>query len=798
MSKTQAINMPNKITILIGLALGAVLCLFVVYSLLTPATDGAAFEPSVPEPTGPPSYVGNSSCVSCHSAEMQLWRNSHHDKAMQHADADTVLGDFNDSLFEYNGITSRFFQRDGKYLVTTDGPDGQLRDYEIQYTFGVEPLQQYLIKLPGGRLQALSIAWDSRPAGEVGQRWFHLYPDEQINHKDPLHWTQPNQNWNYMCADCHSTNLQKNYDPKSNSYNTQWSEIDVSCEACHGPASNHLHWANNYSEGTFNDVHKTQDKGFAISFDERSGVFWPINIETGNAKRSQLKTTDKEIETCSRCHSRRGVISDQYRPGDNWLDHFQPALLTDVLYHPDGQIKDEVFVYGSFVQSKMYHEGVTCSDCHEPHSLKLRNVTASTGSNGVCLQCHLATEYDQPSHHFHSLGSAGAQCADCHMPTTNFMVIDARHDHSIRIPRPDLSQTIGTPNACTQCHQDKAPQWADQHMQSWYGKDWSPGWHFGETLYDQRLARAGIEQDLAGLALAPQLPVIARASAASYLATNARPSQLSLQVTKNLLQETDPMLRFAALQTLARHSMQYQFELGFALLTDPVRMVRIEAARLLAALPAQRLSPEQQTILHKAIQEYRQVQWLNADRPESYINLGLLEISLQQFDKAEGFYQQAIKLDANFSGAYINLADLYRIQQNDEKARQVLVAGLALSNNPDSAALHHALGLLYVRTNNYDQGLRELTTAYQQQPANARYGYVYAVALNNLGQLEKALATLRTLQQQHPTDRDILIALVSYSLANHDAAIAEGYAKILLELDPGYGTVAQLIDRLKN
>lgn len=777
---------------------GVIFCVIAAYALFTfdVTASGESVVEAVSVTAAPLSYAGSNTCIDCHAAETQLWRNSHHDKAMQHATADTVLGEFNGNAFEYNGVTSRFFQRDGQFLVTTDGPDGELRDYQVQYTFGVAPLQQYLIALPGGRLQALSIAWDSRPGDEGGQRWFHLYPDQQLAHSDPLHWTQLNQNWNYMCADCHSTNLQKNYDPKTNSYNTQWSEIDVSCEACHGPASKHLQWAGTYSPVTSSDTSSTPGRGFAVSFDERSEVFWSMNMETGNAVRSRPNSKPKEVETCARCHSRRSVLSDEYRPGDNWLDHFQPALLTDPLYYPDGQIKDEVFVYGSFVQSKMYHEGVTCSDCHEPHSLKLRNIAATSGSNGVCLQCHLAREYDQPGHHFHAQGSAGAQCVDCHMPATNFMVIDARHDHSIRIPRPDLSQTIATPNACTQCHEDKTAQWADQQMRSWYGEDWSPGWHFGETLYDQHAAKVDVEQDLAAVAQAPQLPVIARASAASHLAASSRPSQLSLQVTKNLLQEADPMLRFAALQSLGRHATQHQFELGFTLLTDPVRMVRIEAARLLAALPPQRLNHEQQATFDKVLQEYRQVQWLNADRPESYMNLGLLEISLQQFDRAESFYRQAIKLDARFSGAYINLADLYRIQQSDDQARQVLLEGLAVLNAPNSAALHYALGLLYVRANKYGEGLSELTTAYQQQPASARYGYVYAVALSNAGQLDKALATLYVLHQQHPTDRDILIALISYSLASNDSETAEHYAQMLLELEPAYGTVAQLIARL--
>ena len=167
-------------------------------------------------------FVGRQVCASCHAAQEKLWQDSHHDLAMQDASSETVLGDFNDREFTHAGTTSRFFRKDDRFMVRTDGPDGKLTDYEIKYTFGVAPLQQYLIAFPGGRLQALSIAWDARLQEQNGQRWFHLYPDEQITHDDELHWTGLNQNWNNMCAECHSTHLQKNYDPLHKSFATRW------------------------------------------------------------------------------------------------------------------------------------------------------------------------------------------------------------------------------------------------------------------------------------------------------------------------------------------------------------------------------------------------------------------------------------------------------------------------------------------------------------------------------------------------------------------------------------------------
>jgi hypothetical protein len=385
----------------------------------------SADEQSMAEPLNTfagPTFVGSQQCIDCHQEESTLWRGSHHDLAMQPANGETVLGNFNNASFDYFGTVSAFYQQDDQYFVKTDGPDGALTDYPIAYTFGAYPLQQYLIELPQGKLQALSIAWDSREQSSGGQRWFHLYPGEHIKHNDELHWTGINQNWNYMCADCHSTNLQKNYSHAEKTYATTWSEIDVACEACHGPASAHTTWAEQANAAL-------ADKGFAFRFNERDDLIWQVDSSTGNATRSRPKHTNLEIETCAACHSRRGTAHPGVLPGEPLLNNFNVSLLSEALYYPDGQINDEVYVYGSFAQSRMYHAGVTCSDCHNPHSLELR-----AEGNNLCAQCHSPAKYDGQGHHLHASGSTGAACVNCHMPEKTYMVVDPRRDHSFRVP----------------------------------------------------------------------------------------------------------------------------------------------------------------------------------------------------------------------------------------------------------------------------------------------------------------------------------------------------------------------------
>ena len=237
----------------------------------------ASAEPAQPQ-AGASGFVGSGACAGCHEAETKAWRGSDHDLAMAEATDATVLGDFGNVTYTHAGVTSRFFKRDGRFFVNTDGADGKLADFEVRYTFGVTPLQQYLIAFPDGRMQALGIAWDSRPKEKGGQRWFHLYPDATPKAGDPLHWTGLDQTWNFQCAECHSTELRKNYDAATNTYATSWAEIDVGCEACHGPGAAHVQWAKGDRSGP---------DGLTVHFDERKDVHWTLDPISGNARRSK-------------------------------------------------------------------------------------------------------------------------------------------------------------------------------------------------------------------------------------------------------------------------------------------------------------------------------------------------------------------------------------------------------------------------------------------------------------------------------------------------------------------------------
>ena len=690
-------------------------------------------------------FIGSGQCASCHQREFQSWRDSHHDMAMNEASESTVAGDFDNAKLEYYGTTSRFFKKGNKFYVRTDGPDGKAHDYPIAYTFGIHPLQQYLVEFPGGKLQALSIAWDSRDKSEGGQHWFHLYPGEKIAAGDELHWTGINQNWNFMCADCHSTNLRKNYDLSSQSYATRWSEINVACEACHGPGNRHVQWAQNPDAGDVN-------KGLDVSFSGRKQAAWIMDADSGIARLDQPGNTQAEIATCAQCHSRRATSFPGAKAGGELLDHFNPALLTEPLYHADGQINDEVYVYGSFLQSRMHAAGVTCSNCHDPHSLKLR-----VQGNGLCAQCHLPAKFDTAEHHFHPEKSAGAQCINCHMPTKTYMQVDVRRDHSFRVPRPDLSDKLQTPNACTGCHSDKSHSWAAAVLESRFGKPTRA--HYGEAIYAGRHGLPGAESALMELVLDDDQPAIARATAVSLLPRYL--SRQSLQLLQVIAQGDEPLLSLGLAKSLETVPPQIRPALGIPLLYEGERVTAALAANALSGLPMDSYPAAVKQQFTRAQSDYIELEKLNTDRPESLANLASLHVQRGNPQQAEAFYRRAIEIAPYFTPAYVNLADLFRSATREEDAEALLRTGL--EKVYDKTALQHALGLSLVRQQRKSEALEYLRLAAESNSTNSRYIYVYAIALNSAGNTSAAEEVLQRGLQRFPNSAEILQALASLS-----------------------------------
>lgn len=703
--------------------------------------------PALPEAR----FVGAQTCAGCHVQQYQAWRSSQHAQAMQHATSDTVLGNFDGVRFEQDGKPTVFLKREGKYFVRTAGADGNTAEFRISHTFGVYPLQQYLVPFPDGRLQALPFAWDSRPKGEGGQRWFFLYPGEKILPGDPLHWTRLNQNWNWMCADCHSTRLERNYDAEKDRYQTTFAEMNVACEACHGPASNHVAWAKQPSSpASDNAAHF----GLTVPLTERKNAAWVTVPATGNAIRSEPRKGHVELAVCAQCHSRRAPLVHGMDHRRDLLDSHDLALLEDGLYFADGQQREEVYNVGSFLQSKMHASGVSCGDCHEPHSGKLR-----LPGDQVCSQCHAPAKFAKPEHTLHPQGSRGAACVDCHMPTRDYMVIDSRHDHSFRIPRPDIAAIIGAPDACTDCHKDRSQKWAAGVIEKAYGRQRKGFQTFGPALHAARNGSPEAGEDLAALIKDPAVPAIARATALRELRHYLNPT--FLPAVEHGLADADPLVRAAAVDAIQAAPLAERLRLLLPLAQDPANPVRIRIGFALAPVDPGKQDAATATRLSALFEAYISAQSSNLDRPESRYNLGLFYAERGDPKSAEAQYRAALILQPDFAPAYANLAELYRQAGNTDQVEATLQTGL--SAIPGNAELLHALGLQRVRQHRMPEAVELLGKAVLAAPSNSRYAFVHAVALHDNGLRTEAMAALKKANKRFPGNAEISNALALYS-----------------------------------
>lgn len=664
-----------------------------------------------------PTFIGSAACASCHASQYAAWETSQHAVAMQQATPATVLARFDSVPVILEGMPHTFYRRGSQYFVTTLGSDGRPHEFGIAYTFGVSPLQQYLVEFPGGRMQALAVAWDTRPAGEGGQRWFSLNPGRRFSHEDEEHWTGRLYNWNFRCADCHSTAVRKAYDPATDRFATTRSEISVGCEACHGPGATHADWA-----GTPSLLRRAiwRDNGLTAHLDERRGAGWATPAGARTARRSAPRATDREIDVCAQCHARRIHVADGYVAGAPLADYYIPSLIERDLYHVDGQQREEVYNHGSFLQSRMYRAGVTCADCHDPHTQKLR-----APGNAVCGQCHAPGTYDTPAHTFHQ--ASDATCVGCHMPTTTYMEVDPRHDHSIRVPRPDLSVALGVPNPCTACHAGKDASWADAQVRQWYGRPARGSQNFAHAFTaDERGDPAGYDSLMRVATDTAESP-IARASALARL--GAYPTQATLALARQRARGPDVLTRLAALQVLEAYPPPQRADVAIPALRDERRAVRQGAAWLLAPL-ADSLRGDARAAFAAAAREFVASQRYNADQPDHRLTLGHFYVQRGHLDSAAAEYRAATRQAPRFAQAWVELAEVLRVQGRDAEAEEAMREGVR--RIPEEAGMYHALGELLMRMGRPADAVEPLARATRMRPDVPEFRAAHARAVEAL------------------------------------------------------------------
>ncbi len=716
--------------------------------------------PYVAQPEIGYNWVAEDSCQTCHQPQHQNWQGSHHHLAMQSANEHTVLGDFNDHTFVGQRARTHFLRNANGFWVSTTGADGKPADYPVAYTFGIEPLQQYLLALPDGRLQAFDVAWDTQK-----KKWFELYPDQQIKHEDALHWMGSNQNANFMCIECHTTGFKRNYDPLTDRYASTWQAPGVGCQSCHGPAAGHLEWLK----------HPVEKAGHGFS------------------SATMDDSARREAEVCARCHSRRAALTDGYQHTNLIMDDYLPSILSPILNEIDGKIKDEVFEFGSFVQSRMYAAGVRCSDCHDPHSAGLR-----AEGNALCVQCHnpsgqasravinsaglVAKNYDSPEHHRHQQETAAAQCTSCHMPARHFMVNDLRHDHSFSVPNPVQAIKLGHSDACISCHQDMPETDLVEQFNLRFDNPLPRDGGYVQALFKARQGHAGAAEALLKQLARPDNDLAAIRRATLLTELPLYPSMQAQHMAVQALEHVDPQVREVAVNSLENLATEVQKLRWLSpLLRDPVRAVRIAAAWQLA-----QISPGLIASLSDfppAINEYEQVQLALLERPESYLNLAMLYQLRGRDAQIEPALRMALQRDEKFQPARLLLAQWFELRDESEKAEKLLREGIA--HDTEAADLYHALAMHLIRRGERDEAWVQLERAYKLTRDSGRYAYAYAVGLYEAGRVSEALSTLDAHLLQNPLDRIARQALLVYAQHADDQGKIQALLHDLQSLNPG-------------
>lgn len=732
-------------------------CLIAILTLLSSCENQA---PEAQKPTNNSlqpqnGFIGSAACKQCHSTEYKDWLSSDHYLAMQEAKDSTVLGLFNSKSFTLDGVVNQVLVKDHQYLLKTKEINGSENTYTLSYTFGYFPLQQYLVKTERGQLQATRLSWDSR-----NQKWFHQYPGQNIHPGDWLHWTGNSQNWNTMCASCHSTNFKKNYNFESDTYSSTYSEINVACESCHGAGASHLAYLES-------DAYKKGERRY------NSGLHY------GKDKNNSL-----QLNTCAPCHARKSDISSDMNEGSELLDNLIHELISNEHYFADGQINDEDYEYGSFAQSKMFHNKVKCSDCHNPHSGKLRKE-----GNAMCLSCH-EPRYDSEQHHFHKGKGESTQCINCHMPQKTYMGNDHRRDHSFRIPRPDQSLVYNTPNTCNTCHNKQSAKWAAESIKKWYGS--TRAYHFSDDLLPGSLLNTASQPHLSKLLADTSQPEIARATAIFYLRNFQ--NQEALELLLNYSRDDKALVRYHAIRSLENYPANVWAQAASHGLYDKVRAIRIATADLYHLAGPNLVPPAAKKAYAQADAENKS--YLRYQRDFAVGNIMMADYHLQESDYKNAIvhYLRGLKKDSMMNYARLNLSSAYSALQLNKESLKTLKD--AESIDPNNSRISYNLALLYYETGEMENSDKAFKKAIRSGLAEAEVYYNYGLFLQQKGNLTEAEQMLLSGYKRYPSSEKINYALSYFYLNKQNFSLAKKYALLLFQLNSGNETYQALYKQL--
>ena len=707
-------------------------------------------------------YAGSSTCRECHEEAQRRWETSNHGLAERDFRADLDRPAFDPPrVFRHASQTSEARYQNGRYELVTLGFGTNRQPYQLVRVIGNDPLRQFLIARPRGRLQVTEVAWDPRT-----NQWFDVYGNEDRRPGEWGHWTGRGMCWNAMCAACHNTRVRKNYDPATDTYHTAMTELTVSCEACHGPLKEHVVWQRTY---------------------RNSGRPYPP--PAGEDPTLPRYSTNQVFQTCGFCHARRADLTGDFHPGERFFDHYSLTIpdLTDT-YYPDGQVRDEDYEYAAFLGSRMHTHGIVCMDCHTPHQAK----PAILG-NDLCMRCHNGSYTNSPvidpvAHGFHAKYESGNDCRDCHMPQTVYMARHWRHDHGFTIPDPLLTKQFGIPNACNRCHRDKDADWSLKWVGEWYGPKMNRRTRDRAQWFARgRRGEAAARQPLLKLLAGEEIPYW-QAAIINILRQWIGDPAVERAVRERL-DAPDPLVREKAVQALAplvgRPASGLRQVLR-ARLEDPVRCVRVAAAWALRATvdPASR-----------AGRELRRMLDYNADQPTGQLQLAVYALDRDQPETAYAHLRKAIAWDPNSPPLRHEMAVVCSLTGRSREALEQLETACRLA--PDEAEYAYKLALARNEVGDSAGTLAALERAVKLDPRHARAWYNLGLARNAAGRPEDALDALLRAESITPADPRIPYARATILFGLGRVAEARQAAARALEIRPGYPPARQFLDNLR-
>jgi len=717
-------------------------------------------------PSGQRGYAGSVSCRECHEQFYQLWSTSKHGLAMQPYTPEFAKAQLTPQQNDIVIGKSKYRADIIEGVVIETGAKG-INKYPIEHVLGGKNVYYFLTPFRKGRLQTLPLAYDVQK-----KEWFDTaasgvrhFPGGQTS--APVNWKESSYTFNTACYSCHVSQLTTNYDPKTDTYRTTWREPGINCETCHGPSDEH------------NKIAKATPKGQPLP---------ELRII-----RTKTMTKEQRNDLCSSCHAKASPLTSEYKPEEKFFDHFDLATLEDADFYPDGRDLGENYTLTSWLMSPCYKSGkIDCIQCHT--SSGRYRFKAEDKANEACMPCHEARVKDATTHTHHKADSPASKCISCHMPMTSFARMN-RTDHSMLPPTPAATIAYKSPNACNLCHTDKDAAWADTYVRQWRTRDYQ-----APLLKRAALVDAARKRDW------KQLPEML-----AYIQTKERDEVFATSLIRLLRMSSDerippvllvaakdpsPLVRSVAIEALSLRPSREALQALLDATGDESRLVRTRAAAGLAGFPMEQLAGELKTRVEKANKEYLAFIMARPDQWTSYYNMGNYQLSLGKFKEAVASYRTALKLEPTATLAMVNASIAYSRIGETENAEKSLKQ--ALKNAPDNAAANFNMGLLKAEKNEPKQAEAYLKKAIKADPQMAqaaynlciitskdrineavtwcrkaadlrpqepRYAYTLAFYLNQKGDTDAAVRTLKGIIQKHPEYRDAQMLLQEISKA---------------------------------